>query len=352
MRIVRAAIGTLLLLVAMPILVGGAVLWVAMQHRDPDGGFHAHLEPVRTDGYAVVVDDVDALLRHDAAFARGGRTTLQVGAPGRFVGVAAGTDVDRYLTDVGRRSIERVRLARGRLPVDSTEVTGAPFGTALGAPAEQPFWRYSNAGALDRPVTWSPSSTRGQRLAVVVMNPDAAPGVNVELSAAIAPGWLNPTTWGLLILGTVALLLGIMALAWPRARREIVYVVTPAQMPEVAAHLGLTSKVGVGGAPLLAGQDSQDSQDSQDGQNGGQSDDRSAAQPAVRPTRHLTARPPVTVRLTWPQPAAVGVTAPPRTAPDEPRAAPDEPRAAPDEPRAAPDEPRVDEPVGAGISAA
>jgi hypothetical protein len=320
MRIVRAVIGTLLLLVAVPTLVAGAVLWQAMQHRDADGSFRARIEPVTTDGYAVVIEDVDALLRRDAAFARGGRTTLRVSAPGRFVGIGPRADVDRYLAGVRRMSIERVRLARGALPVDARPLdadaasanstgsasvgpgpaTAAPPGT----PQEQPFWRYTNAGAVNAPVTWSPSSVRGQRLALVVMNPDASARVSAALVAAVTPQWLNPMTWGLLILGTVALLLGTLSLAWPQARREVVYVVTPDQMPEVTAYLGLAPSARAGATRYVGST----------GYAGATTPDGSApsaqSRPPTEPAIHAgeLPRPPVSVRLTWPPAAAAAAT--------------------------------------------
>ena len=81
---------------------------------------------------------------------------------------------------------------------------------------------------------------RGQQLTLVVMSADgqlARSGRGQRPSCG--PGWLNSTTWGLLILGSVILLLGIAVLAWPARTREVVYVVDPAQVPEIAARLGV-----------------------------------------------------------------------------------------------------------------
>jgi hypothetical protein len=315
MRIVRAAIGTLLVLVAVPMLAGGAVLGFALQHRAQDGSFGAHLQPLHTDGYAIVVEDVDGLLRRDAAFARGGETSLRVWAPDRFVGLAPRADVDRYLAGVAHRSVDRIRLARGPLPVDSTEWPAAPLGAAVGAPADQPFWRYSNAGSPDAPVRWSPSATRGERLALVVMNRDAGPGVVVELSAAVAPRWLHPTTFGLLILGAVALLLGVVAFVWPRPRRNIVYVVTPDQLPQVGARLGLALNAmpatGLRRAAVARAVTT----------------DRRQAGTGARGLRRLTGalkHAPVAATLTWPPPPGMTPTGTPRVVPDD-LPAPDEP---------------------------
>src|SRR5436309_16059720 len=68
-----------------------------------------------------------------------------------------------------------------------------------------------------------------------------APG-DVRASAAMLPRWLDPTTYGLLILGTVAFLIGMVLLFWPRRYREIVYVVEPSQVPEISARLGISTE--------------------------------------------------------------------------------------------------------------
>jgi hypothetical protein len=253
MRIVRAVAGTLLLVIALPLLMAGAGLWEAARHRDADGAFRAAVERLHTDGTAIVVWDLDGLLRREAAFARGGRTTLRIDVPGRFVGLAPRADVERYLDGAGRLEIERVRLARGPLPVDSRTVDARPAdpesvesvdaagGAEVrpGRPALQGFWRLSRMPAEHRPLAFPPSAVRGQGLALVIMNADAGPEVSAAVTVAVTPGWLDRTTWGVLILGTVLLLLGAVAVGWPRPRRDVVYVVEPAQLPDIAARLGL-----------------------------------------------------------------------------------------------------------------
>jgi hypothetical protein len=237
-RVVRAVTGSVLLLVGIPLLLVGGVLWLAMQHQDPAGGYSARLATINTDGYAVVTSDVDGLLRREAPFARGGRTTLRLTARTEtgpaFVGLAPAADVARYLTGVPYAQVEQVRLARGPLPVSASAVAGPD--RVLAAPAEQPFWLVSSgAGALE----WRPNELRGEQLALVVMDPAAAPAGAVDLTAHLHPEWLGSTAIGLLVLGAVLVVVAVAALAWPRREREIIYVVPPAQMPEIAAHLGV-----------------------------------------------------------------------------------------------------------------
>lgn len=260
MRLVRVIIGTVLVVVALPMLVAGGALWGAMQHRGSDGAFGARITPVSTSGYAIVAPDLDGLLRREASFARGGETTLSVaGTSGKrlFIGIAPVPDMQLYLAGHARAQLNRVRLARGTLPVDLRQLPGgtgtvpAPAAapgtppTSLVQPATLPFWQAASHRSGNREtLTWSPSSMRGQHVALVIMNADGAPDVNAALTATVNPGWLDPTTWGLLILGTVLFVLGSGALVWPRRYRDIVYVVEPSKLPEIAAKLGVEARGG------------------------------------------------------------------------------------------------------------
>jgi len=240
-RVVRVLVGVVAILFALPLLLGGVVLWAAMQHRADDGSFTAPLAPMHTTGYAVVVPDVDALLREEAPFVRGGRTTLRftagTSAGPAFIGLAPRAAVERYLAGVPHAAVSQVRLARGGLPVTLSPVAGAARPAA--APVDQSFWLVSSASGT---LFWSPSGLRGEQLSLVVMTPSGVAPGEVRASAAMLPRWLDPTTYGLLILGTVAFLIGMVLLFWPRRHREIVYVVEPSQVPEIAARLGISTE--------------------------------------------------------------------------------------------------------------
>src|SRR6185312_16037296 len=206
-RLIRAAIGVLLVLLAVPLMLAGGGLWLVDQHKTADGTFAARLESVQAPGRAIVVTDVDALLRADAPFARGGRSTLSLSAHGPggllFLGLGPYDQIEQYLAGVAQTRISQVRLSRGPLPVDRTDIVGelAPQRN----PFEEPFWRATSTGLIrdgkvEDALTWSPATTRGQRLAVVIMNADGSPGVEVDLFARMRATWLRSTTGGLLAL--------------------------------------------------------------------------------------------------------------------------------------------------------
>ncbi|NNJ62574.1 MAG: hypothetical protein HKP61_16840, partial [Dactylosporangium sp.] len=76
----RATIGALIVIVSYPVVLTSGGLWLLAQHRDAAGAYTAVTQQVRTNGYALVIEDVDALLRQDAPFARGGQTELSLSA--------------------------------------------------------------------------------------------------------------------------------------------------------------------------------------------------------------------------------------------------------------------------------
>lgn len=241
MRVLRVLLGVVAIVVALPLLAGGATLWAAMQHRAADGSFTAPLAPISTSGYAVVVPDIDALLRSEAPFARAGDTTLRftagTTAGPAFIGLAPSTAVEHYLGGVAHDEVTGIRLARGGLPVTMAPQPGAD--TPPAPPIDQTFWTLSSSSGT---LYWAPSEVRGDHLALVIMVPDGQSPGDVRATAAMMPRWLDPTAWGLLILGTVAFLLGMVLLFWPRRHREIVYVVEPSQVPEIAARLGISTE--------------------------------------------------------------------------------------------------------------
>ncbi len=160
----------------------------------------------------------------------------------------------------------------------------------MAPPAEQPFWHASVSPADHRPLAVDSAAIRGQDVALVIMNGDGAIAVDAEVTVGVTPRWLNQTVWGVLILGSMLLMLGALALGWPQPRREVVYVVEPASLPELSARLGLPVP------PAVA----------QPGEPTPATDSRSSL---------AGLRPPVTVKLEWPINASGAHTAAPVSVP-------------------------------------
>jgi hypothetical protein len=242
MRVVRVILGLLLLAVGVPALFVGGAFWIAMQHRDPGGAFTGALERADTDGYAVVVRDTDGLLGQSAPFTRAGETTVRITARTStgpaFVGIAPTSAVTAYLGTSSYLRVDGVDLGTGELPLTTTPVDGE--GIRPGNPARQPFWTAGGMGSVD----WTPSQLRDTRYSLVVMNPDGRAGLEVSATAEVRPSWLNGLTWGALVLGSICTALAALVLAWPGRRREVVYVVEPSQVPDLAERIGIPLPTG------------------------------------------------------------------------------------------------------------
>ncbi|MFG3552851.1 hypothetical protein ACGGAQ_00525 [Micromonospora sp. NPDC047557] len=258
MRFVRVITGLLLLVIGIPALFAGGGLWLVTRHADPGGTFAARFETVRTPGHAVVVTDLDRLLRREAPFARGAQTRLRLDARTpdgpAFVGLAPTAEVRRWLESVPYASVRRVALARGPLPVrmdPAVPAAAAPAGAAP-TPLGRPFWVREGVGTLE----WSADELSGESMSLVVMRPDGRADLSLDLRAELSAGWVGPVAWGLLAAGVLLVACAVLLLLRPPRPREVVFVVEPDQVPVLAGRLGVTSLSGLsardpGAAPPL-----------------------------------------------------------------------------------------------------
>ncbi|MFD2764432.1 hypothetical protein [Micromonospora eburnea] len=246
MRFVRTIAGMLLLAAGIPALLVGAVLWTAARHADPNGGFGARVEPIRNPGQAVVVTDVDDLLRAEAPFARTGLARLRLAARTpdgpAFLGLAPTDQVDRWLRDVPHAAVSRVVLARGPLPVRLEPAGPAAAEATAVAPHDQRFWVREGTGALE----WAPAELADRPLSLVVMRPDGRADLTLDLRAEVRAGWLPGMAWALPAGGVLLVVLAVVLLLRPVRPREVVFVVEPDQVPVLAGRLGVTSLSGLG----------------------------------------------------------------------------------------------------------
>ncbi|MBG0563026.1 hypothetical protein [Actinoplanes aureus] len=245
MRVFRTILGMLLLTIGLPALLAGGGLWALMQHRDPGGAFSGQIRQLAVPGYALVVPDVDRLLRDDAPFTRVGATRLRLSAVTlngpAFVGLAPARDIERYLAGVPHTRVNAVDIGTGALPLTVGRVDGRT--RPAGMPGRQPFWTTAGQGQL----SWTPGELTGGPYSLVVMNPAAQPINKVASAAEVWPSWLNSSTWGLLTLGTLLVMASVTVLAWPGRRREVVYVVEPSQVPDLMQAIGAPLPLSGGG---------------------------------------------------------------------------------------------------------
>ena len=247
MRFVRSLVGMLLLVVGIPALLAGGGLSLVARHASADGTFSARFEPVHSAGRAVVVQDVDALLRAEAPFTRVGEARLRLTARTAdgpaFVGLAPADEVRRWLAAVPHVTVDGIARARGPLPVRLTDAGAAPAagpaGAVPAAPLDAPFWVREGVGAVE----WTPGELTGRRLSLVVMRPDGGADLALDLRAEVRSDWFRPVAWGALAGGLLLVVLAMLVLLRPVRPREVVFV------PVLAGRLGVSSLSGLGAAP-------------------------------------------------------------------------------------------------------
>ncbi|TFC42472.1 MULTISPECIES: DUF4389 domain-containing protein [Cryobacterium] len=204
--VVMLVFGTILSLLGFSLAVAGTVGAAAGSTRDDSGYFTTPAAPLSTEAYALtsprmavegegVPSDL-VTLRLRASTSNGNDV---------FVGIAPQADVDRYLAGVNHTEVRTV--------------TGSPFrvgyrdipGNAVpGAPGDQSFWTESAEGSGPQQITWRLDPGNW---AIVVMNADASPGVDVAVQAGAHLGfirYLGPLAVGLLLLGVSLLVLGLV----------------------------------------------------------------------------------------------------------------------------------------------
>jgi hypothetical protein len=196
-RIVLVALGAVAALLGLVMVVAGGVLFIVTR-----GGVGGGAGTLRTDSYALVTDAGG--LR---AGGLEGTLRVRVTSPRGpvFVGVAPAATVDAYLAGVAHDDLAEVRLA----PLRATPVPAGGDGTPA-RPADRPGWTVSATGPGERTVDVDVDAG-GQKL--VIMNADAAAGVEVTASLSLRAAVLRRLALGLLVAGVVAAPVGGVLLA-------------------------------------------------------------------------------------------------------------------------------------------
>jgi hypothetical protein len=221
--------------------LGSGAMWMAMQHESTDGGFGGAVSGLSSSGSAIVVPDADAMLRADASVTGRSGTSVRVdavtSAGPAFIGLAPLAAIRTYLGPAAYAQVTAVHAGFGGIIAASRPVAGKAGPITAGAPAKQGFWTL--AGTAGR-LQWSPGDHRYDGLALVVMRADASGPLAVRAIAEVRPEWLASTMWALFSVGTAIAIVAVALLIWPLRRRDIVYVMEPGQLPEVAERLGMS----------------------------------------------------------------------------------------------------------------
>ena len=162
-RWVMIIMGTVAALVGASLVVGGATLLGAqLGLRDADGFYTSPSLELSTDGYALVLPDVDTDLEQWAAspvrpsqVAAVRVTTTAASGRAVFVGIARHSDVDTYLAGVAHDDVVDVTGAT----LDTRAVAG---GAAPAPPEAQSLWVASSGGTGAQDLTWRSRTVAGR----------------------------------------------------------------------------------------------------------------------------------------------------------------------------------------------
>ena len=189
-------------LIGLALLIAGIAVMAAYAFgRDDDGYFASDRKQIESATYAVTTEDID-LGVDEADWAPDeilGDVRIQVEGEGPvFVGIGADEDVDRYLGDVARDELIGFHG-------DETELDLYEGGAPRTPPGEQDFWVAESEGSGERALTWD---AEFGRWTAVVMNADAARGIDVEADAGVKLDW---AIWAGLGMFAVGLLISVGA---------------------------------------------------------------------------------------------------------------------------------------------
>ena len=185
--------------IGLALLAGGITVIVAYAFgRDDAGYFNTDRKPLQSTTYAITAEDIDLGADELDWAPEGilGKVRVQVDAGGKpvFVGIGPDDAVARYLGTTAHD--ELIDFGGGKPTFDLHQGNGGP----RTPPRKQDFWVAQSQGSGEQAVTWDAESGRWT---VVVMNADAARGINVEADAGIKLGWAIWAGLGMLVVGLV-----------------------------------------------------------------------------------------------------------------------------------------------------
>ena len=184
-------------LIGIALLAGGIAVMAAYAFgRDDDGYFNSDRQRLESATYAITTEDID-LGADEVDWAPDGilgNVRVQVDAVKPvFVGIGPDSDVDRFLGDVAHDQLidfdgddPEFDLHEGRAPRTP--------------PREQDFWVAESEGSGEQALTWDAELGRWT---AVVMNANAARGVDVEADVGVKLGWAIWAGLGMFVVGLV-----------------------------------------------------------------------------------------------------------------------------------------------------
>ena len=206
-RIVLIIFGSLFILAALALIIGGGVLLVFDSNfKDAQGFYTTRFIPVSSSAPVIVSQSAEIQVGPGWFNTNHNTITVRIEAvndsPAKavFVGIARESDLATYLSGISYDEVTDFSIGENALHyLHYTGTNVAP------PPASQMFWVMSDSGTGTgtRTVQWNISSGN---YAIILMNTDGSAPINAEISLGVKiPGILHGIGLGLLIGGIVLL---------------------------------------------------------------------------------------------------------------------------------------------------
>jgi hypothetical protein len=181
-------------LIGLALLLGGIAVLAAYAFGRDDGYFNSDRKPLRSATYAITTENID-LGADEFDWAPEkilGKVRLQIQADKPvFVGIGPDAAVNRYLGNVARDELVDFHGGHSEFDLHQGRAPRTP-------PGKQNFWVAQAEGTGEQALTWD--AEFGQWTAVV-MNADAARGIDVEADAGIKLAWAVWAGLGMFVVG-------------------------------------------------------------------------------------------------------------------------------------------------------
>jgi hypothetical protein len=204
-RIVLIVLGSLLILISLGLIGGGAaVLAIDANFKDAQGFYTTHFIPIQTDRPAVVSQPADINIGPSWFAQHPDAVTVKIEASNYnadrpiFIGIARETDLNRYLRGVGYDEATDYTFNS-----DTFHYVRHAGADTAPAPTGQTFWVASASGTGDQTLQWN---VTGGTYAIILMNADGSAPLDAQVALGLKmPAFVHGVGLGLLIGGIVLL---------------------------------------------------------------------------------------------------------------------------------------------------
>ncbi|HET8822578.1 MAG TPA: hypothetical protein VFM57_13605 [Thermoleophilaceae bacterium] len=210
-RIALVVTGAITALLATALVLGGSLALYGEIEKDDDGYLMTDTHRLSGDTRALSTGNLDVDLGEgDWVVRPDDLGKLRLDAESRdgkelFVGIAATSDVERYLSGVPHTTVDDVEA--GPFESFDPDYTRHPGNGRPASPEHADIWVASNQGTGRQTVDWE---VEDGDWSIVVMNADGSLGVDADISAGADIPFLNELGWTALGSGSFALAFGVV----------------------------------------------------------------------------------------------------------------------------------------------